>query len=136
MGTFQPFGTRIQAQNGVTSLALTGELDIATVPVLETALSGVDDDGAGPIVVDLREVTFIDAAGVRALLRAHERSVMSGHRLLLVGASDPAQRVFRLTGTDHLLEDEETAELLGRVAGDGRADIRNVATGQTDGSRG
>jgi anti-anti-sigma factor len=136
MGTYQPFGTTIQAQDGVTSLSLTGELDVATVPALDAALAGVESDGGGPVVVDLRELTFIDGAGVRALLRAHERSVMNGHRLLLVGASTPARRVFQLTGTDGLLEDEQATELLGRFDGDGHPGIRDEATAQMDGSRG
>ena len=50
-------------------LHLKGELDLATVPKLREALAKALRSEE-PIVVDMREVTFIDAAGLHALADA------------------------------------------------------------------
>ena len=55
-------------------------------------------------VVDFAEVTFIDAAGVSALIRANRTAQDLGLRLTIVHASGLVERVFRLTQADHLLD--------------------------------
>lgn len=42
MGTGEGFSTRIEARNGVTSIALIGELDMSTVPVLNNQLAALE----------------------------------------------------------------------------------------------
>ena len=61
--------TVTQDANGARRLALRGELDLGTAGRLEQALS--ESDGA--VVLDLRELTFMDSTGVRVLLEAAER---------------------------------------------------------------
>lgn len=64
--------------------------------------------GRGPTraksVLDLRELTFLGAAGVHAIVDASIGARRDGRRLLLVGAPAWVQRVFALTGTSHLLD--------------------------------
>jgi anti-sigma B factor antagonist len=62
-------------------------------------------DGATAIVVDLRDLGFIDSSGLHAFVRARTDAQANGHRLHLVGASRAAQRVFELTGTEFLIEE-------------------------------
>ena len=47
-------------------LRVVGELDVATAPELQASLTA----HRGPAILDLREVTFIDSTGLRALLGA------------------------------------------------------------------
>ena len=119
MGTSQALTTRIDARNGVTSIALLGELDMATVPILNDQLTALERSGAMAILLDLRELRFIDSSGLHALLRAHKRFETTGHRFLLVGASPIARRLCEITGTEFLLDAKGTADLLGRFTGDG-----------------
>lgn len=58
MGTGQGLTTRIDSRNGVISIALGGELDMATVPMLADQLTSVERDGAKAIMVDLRGLRF------------------------------------------------------------------------------
>lgn len=55
------------------TLVLTGELDLASAPMLEAAVARICASGAGAVVLDLRSLTFMDCAGIRAILRAQER---------------------------------------------------------------
>jgi len=76
-------------------LAPAGELDIATVPMLESAFEELEQaDGAATIVLDLSGVTFIDSTGLQLLLRISERA--SG-RIELIG-SPALDRLLEITG--------------------------------------
>jgi anti-sigma B factor antagonist len=111
---------RSASQNGVANIELTGELDLATVPVLEGHLAPFENDGVAAIVLDLRSLIFTDTTGIHAFLRARDRIATSGRQLVVVGATPPVRRVFELTGTDALLDDRNTAGVLDRFTG-GRA---------------
>ena len=56
-----------------TVVGVTGELDVATSPMLRDSLLALVNRGADSLVVDLRGVTFIDSTGVGSLLRIHHR---------------------------------------------------------------
>jgi anti-anti-sigma factor len=57
-------------QDGVPVVAVTGEVDIATAPLLHAELT--NQLAQSPVlVVDLREVTFFDSSGIGVLLAAH-----------------------------------------------------------------
>jgi anti-anti-sigma factor len=122
MGTRQDLSIQIEARNDVTSVALTGELDMATVPILDHQLAASERDDAKAIVIDLRDLSFIDSSGLHALLRAHRRSETNGHRFLLVGASPIVRRLCEVTGTEFLLDAKGTADVLGRFTSDGSRD--------------
>lgn len=84
-------------------LALRGELDMATVPELEQELLRASENGPGMIVLDLRELDFIDSTGLRTLLVEHERSRESGRELALVRGSQQVDRLMTITRVaDHL----------------------------------
>ena len=105
---FQPFfEVRSQEQDGVATLALSGELDMATAPILSEDLASFEGNSVSTIVLDLRDLRFIDSTGLHALVEARSRAVSIGDRLLLSGASPAARRLMELTGTLFLLDDAE-----------------------------
>jgi anti-sigma B factor antagonist len=70
-----------------------GELDIATVPVLESQVGELRTTGFADVVVDLRELEFIDSTGLKCLLGLRE-----GGPLGLVDGPTAVQRLFDLAG--------------------------------------
>jgi anti-anti-sigma factor len=114
MGSTPHLTARIDSQNGVAKIALTGALDLATVPLLEGHLAPFENDGVAAIMVDLRDLAFTDTTGMRALMGAKDRVATSGRRLILVGARPFVRRVFSLSGSEHLLNDQDTAGVLRR----------------------
>ena len=119
MGTEPQLTSRTEARNGVTSIALSGELDMATVPILNDQLDVAAQDGIRAIMLDLRDLTFIDSSGLHALVRAYRRYEEDGSGLVLVGANPFIRRLCEMTGTEFLLDSEGTAELLSHFTGDG-----------------
>jgi len=97
-------GLRIDRRisSGVPVLALYGELDLASRPVLDGELLDAQSTGTADLVVDLSQLAFIDVSGLHALLDAHARAHALGHQLLLVRGPRAVQRLFLLTGTDQI----------------------------------
>jgi anti-anti-sigma factor len=72
-----------------------GEIDMAAADDLRAAISSAFDvDRSRTVVVDLRDVTFIDSTGVKELLRP----VVEGFSLALRRPSGPVRRVLELSG--------------------------------------
>ena len=117
MGSEPQFTAQINSRNGVASIALRGELDQATVSDLEGHLAPFESDGVSAIMLDLRELTFIDSVALHSLVRARERAQTNGQQLILVGARPTARRLFELTSTEYLLDDRETVGVLNRFVG-------------------
>jgi anti-anti-sigma factor len=81
-------------------LALRGELDIATVRVLDEELRAVWARDVRRVEIDLRNLTFIGSSGVAALLEANSRARKAGSLLTLVRGPVAVQRIFELTGIE------------------------------------
>lgn len=75
-----------------------GELDEATGAELDRLLSGRPD----VTLIDLGEVSFVDSAGLRALLLASQRLAADGRALVIRRSSGAVRRVMRLAGVSHL----------------------------------
>jgi len=103
MSTPGDFDVRIeQTSEGAVVVHVSGELDLATVSVLEEALTHHPVDKR--IVIDLGACSFLDSSGVRLLATTARRSDESGGRLDLVVADDSGvARVLEITGIDTLV---------------------------------
>jgi anti-sigma B factor antagonist len=101
---------------------LAGELDIATTPRLRRVLRALR---ARLVVLDLRELAFMDSSGVHAIVDASIRARRLGDRLLLLSGPPGVDRVFTLTAsTDEILSGdihavEPSAEALMKLVEEG-----------------
>jgi anti-anti-sigma factor len=77
-------------------IVLVGELDLDGAPRLEEELLSAEATDAASIVVDLRELAFIDSTGLRLLVMAAERSQSNGRFTILRGPKE-VHRVFEIT---------------------------------------
>ncbi|MGW7444161.1 STAS domain-containing protein [Kitasatospora sp. NPDC054795] len=74
-----------------------GEIDLDTAPSLRRALATALETHR-EVVLDLSEVTFMDCAGLGALVRARNQADRSGRHLILRGTSRCVVRLLKLTG--------------------------------------
>ncbi len=86
-----------------------GKIDIASVAELRHCLRQTVDAGSRRLVVDLRQVRFMDSVGLGVLIGARRRlrgqGSDQGHddrSMQLVCADGPAMRILRLTGLDRV----------------------------------
>jgi anti-anti-sigma factor len=82
---------------------VTGELDIGTAPQLERKLREAQLQ-AHLVVLDMRELTFMDSAGGHAIVNASLRARQVGRRLVLLRGLANVDRMFALTGTAAAIE--------------------------------
>jgi anti-anti-sigma factor len=80
-----------------------GDLGITTANRLEDELQRAEATGVGEILLDLRNLDFIDTTGVRVLIAASRRSRDGGDRLRIIRGSAPIQRVLASHGQAELL---------------------------------
>ncbi len=87
------------AADGVTVVSVKGELDISTAPALREQLLNLFSDGGNPerLIVDLRQVPFIDSTALGVLVGARRRLVGERGRMTVV-ADQSLQRIMRVTG--------------------------------------
>ena len=78
-----------------------GELDIATVAGLQSALNALLDDGYCALGVDLAEVSFCDVAGLNMLLRARAAAVAAGGHLVVHGMCPTLRMMLRVLRLEH-----------------------------------
>ena len=82
---------------GDTTVSLSGELDISTAAELEQVLGNLAvPDGPARIVIDLRDLRFMDSTGLRLLVTADLRLRREGRELALIPGPESVHRVFRL----------------------------------------
>jgi anti-sigma B factor antagonist len=93
-----------RTDSGLTVLAIAGEHDLSTAPVLRQRLNGLIADGR-PIVVDLSSATFVDSSILGVILDARQRAEASGLGFAVSHANgaDPVGRVLDITGLRHKL---------------------------------
>ena len=93
---------RVDLRAGRVTLALSGEIDMASGPSLRSALdSALEGAPAGGLAVDLTGVTFCDSTAVHALVRVLRRARAARRPLVLV--MDDACRVRRVLERSGLL---------------------------------
>lgn len=92
------FAAHSQRAGGFCSVAVSGELDLATGPILADEIARCEGPNTGHVFVDLARVTFIDTDGIRFLCQARQRSDDDGRHLVLAAVSPVVQRLLRLTG--------------------------------------
>jgi anti-sigma B factor antagonist len=82
-----------------------GELDLATAPDFEAAIADALDGGK-PVVIDLRELEFMDSSGVRVLITAHARAGDHAERLTLVrpAPGGTVERILEIAGVEQALK--------------------------------
>ena len=98
-----PFAVRVYPYREAVHLNVVGELDLASVDTLQAEHERMLARGFRHVVLDLRDLEFIDVAGLRLLLSLSAQATRDGWRLSLIQGPDAVRRLFELTGTLHAL---------------------------------
>ncbi|KNB52439.1 STAS domain-containing protein [Streptomyces caatingaensis] len=97
MGGYElAFTMRERVAGGAITIELVGEIDILAEQQLGPRIEALAGRCRADLVIDLRGVTFLDASGLRLLLRARNRAVRCGGRLRVVRGGPRVTKVFRV----------------------------------------
>jgi anti-anti-sigma factor len=105
------FRVEVHDQEAVV-LEVSGELDLASSPMLEQELESSTVTSAPLVIVDLRKLEFMDSTGLSVIVRAHQRAVENGKRFAVVRGPQQVQRLLALTGVAERLTLADSPEEL------------------------
>jgi len=83
----------IRRERDASVVRLRGALSGSRVPLAESILHRLEKRGGGRLVLDLRELSAIDAVGAAMLLRSAERMLRAGRPTTLLGSGEPRMPV-------------------------------------------
>jgi anti-sigma B factor antagonist len=85
-------------------VSVSGEMDLSVTDEVDREMRRAEASDAKSIVLDLNRLDFMDASGIRLLLKLDSRSRDNGGRLRIMRSPAPqVRRVLALTGADQLL---------------------------------
>ena len=79
-------------------LHMSGDIDIAVVPELRSALEGVIETGCHNVVIDLERVTYADSSALGLLVWLDHTLQPRDGKAVLAGANPDVERIFALSG--------------------------------------
>ena len=97
-----PFGIEVDDAPDGHVVHLVGELDLAYASQVRDALRPL---AGSTVVLDLSRLTFVDAAGISAILAVRRDVLAAGHELRIRGAHGPVRRVFEVCSLEDVLSD-------------------------------
>jgi anti-sigma B factor antagonist len=91
-------------------LTVGGELDIATAPELRMRLNAAVEAGLSRLVIDLRDLSFLDSVALATLLHARRRLGDDGRLAVVVAADSYVRLIFEIAGMPQCIDIFETRE--------------------------
>jgi anti-sigma B factor antagonist len=85
-------------------LALKGEIDLHVSPSVTASLDSMIEKKPERLVVDLSGVTYIDSAGLAALIQAMQRVEGYGGKFLLAGLQETVRSIFEISRLDQVFQ--------------------------------
>jgi anti-anti-sigma factor len=110
------FGTQVHLTDETVVVDVSGELCLATAPGLLARVEELDP-GFSRLILDLRQVTFLDSTGIRLLVQMEARAQSDGFNFAVSVEGEPA-RTLQIAGMADRLP-RVSAEELGRLLGGG-----------------
>ena len=98
------FRVRVTHGPGWDRVTLEGELDLATAPLLQVELDRLERRPAALLVMDLRQLSFMDLTGMRVLLGVRDWARLGVRRLVFVRGPRVIHRLFEFVGVERELD--------------------------------
>jgi anti-sigma B factor antagonist len=95
---------------GVFTVSVAGEVDLATAPELKEALADVVNSGAQGVLVDLSNATFIDSTTLGVLMGAVKRVRPDGGEIVIACDDPNIRKIFEITLLDRVFGIFDTPE--------------------------
>jgi anti-anti-sigma factor len=101
-----PFSSVVTESPGAARLILRGDLDAASVRAADRALQEMLDPARDRVILDLRELDFMDSMGVKFLIDARDAARPRGIEIALAYDEGVVERVLTVSGVGKLFDRE------------------------------
>jgi anti-anti-sigma factor len=106
----------VRASHRGQEVAITGRIDVHSVPDVRLLLHEIIDTGCGDVLMRLGAAEIGDATGLGLLVEAYNRARRAGRRLAVVDMTERTGRLLRASRLDRALVLRETPDPLTVVA--------------------
>ena len=96
--------TLVTHQHQPNVLPLEGEIDLYVSPALTQSLNAITEKKPERMVIDLSRATFIDSAGLAALILAMQTVETYGGRFFLTGLHETMRSIFEISRLDQVFQ--------------------------------
>ena len=102
--------SQAKTASGLRLVRPTGELDVYTVPRLQSFIDDLCREGVLDICLDLSQLRFIDSRGLGLLVGITKQVRDAGGQLVVAAPSPAIERVFSISGIDQVITISELPE--------------------------
>jgi anti-anti-sigma factor len=93
-------GIKIRELDGHTVAEIEGDVDLYNVGKLKKSLFDIIDKGAKSLVVDMKNVSYMDSSGIGALVASQKRIKANNGKFALINVSEDVLNVLKLSTLD------------------------------------
>jgi anti-sigma B factor antagonist len=97
----EPITTSVGYRDGIAVLAVGGEIDLMTAPILQSAIDDVLADSPVGLIIDFSTLEFLASVGLRILVDTHQRLLDTAY-FAVVADGSATSRPIRLTNLDEV----------------------------------
>jgi anti-sigma B factor antagonist len=90
--------------NGMKVICPSGEIDMHSSPELRKEIMACVGQRMSPLVVDLKDVTFIDSSGIATFVEGLKGAMSYGGKLKLLGLAPQIMEIFCFSKLDKVFE--------------------------------
>lgn len=92
------FRVDVAREHDAVRISPVGDLDMATIGGPRAHIGEAIESGAGRVILDLRETTFIDSTALHLILETVEAMARTATRFAIIPGPPAVQRTFEITG--------------------------------------
>ena len=96
--------TALPRQHRPNVLPLEGDIDLHVSPAVTESLNAMTEEKPERIVIDLSRATYIDSAGLAALILAMQKVEAYGGRFFLTGLHETMRSIFETSRLDQVFQ--------------------------------
>ena len=101
---------RIEGENGVDTVEVSGSLDAHNFEQLEELFDACFDQGCYSLVIDISRLEYVSSAGVGVFIGAAGRAQANEGNVVVVAPREAVQEIFDLLGVTHIFPVVATRE--------------------------
>lgn len=94
--------TKVSRENDVTTLQISGSVDIPGAENLKKILNQFLEDGSREVVIDFRETNFIGSSGIGKLLLFYKNFTAKGGSISIINLNEEIVALFKAIKLDKL----------------------------------
>ena len=102
---------KIESSDGTVTVFLEGEIDHHSAKAIREEIDNeIQTAEAKLLILDFRDVTFMDSSGIGLVMGRYRLTSMNSGRVEVINTSPQIYKVMRIAGLDRLASIEKTAK--------------------------